>query len=139
MQVRVRVYSARSIIGSFGNTREGTRRGDFIQRWTRDGAGRVDIVDGWDDDDVNNGRLETRWWGTKTSELIMLRPTELVVRDEAVLVLVLMLEDLLDELIVISQHFLYVFSFTNARLLGFYHLLSEIIAHLQTKNWPCTN
>jgi len=63
----------------------------------------------------------------------MLWPTELVVGDEAVFVLVLVLEDLLDELIVIGQHFFHVFIFTSASLLGFYHLFSQIIAHLQTK------
>lgn len=38
--------STRSIGGSRGDLREGTRRGDFIQRWTRGGARRDGVADG---------------------------------------------------------------------------------------------
>lgn len=136
LRVRARVCSERLIGESFGNPREGTRRGDSIQRWTRGGAGRdgivVVVVVNVVSDDTDNGRSETRWCGTKASELVVLRPTELVVGDEAVLVLVLVLEDLLDELIVVGQHLFHILVLARAGLLSFQHLFPQVVAHLQT-------
>lgn len=75
---------------------------------------------------------ETRRRGTKTSELIVLRPTELVVGDEAVLVLVLVLKNLLDQLVVVNQHLLHLFVVAGSALLRLDHLFPQVLAHLYT-------
>lgn len=68
----------------------------------------------------------------------MLRPTELVVGDEAVLVLVLVLEDLLDEFVVVGQHLFHVLGLARAGLLRLQHLFPQVVAHLQAKTMPAT-
>ncbi|CAB0028178.1 unnamed protein product [Trichogramma brassicae] len=60
-------------------------------------------------------------------QLVVLGPAELVVRDEAVLVLVLVLEDLLDEFVVIGQHLFHLLALAGAGLLGLDHLLPQSI------------
>jgi hypothetical protein len=67
--------------------------------------------------------------GRTALQFIVLGPGELVVRDEPVLVLVLVLEDLFDELVVVGQHVLHFFARRLA--LGRHHLLLQVLAHLQ--------
>lgn len=73
---------------------------------------------------------ETRRRGTKASEFVVLWPAELVVRDETVLVLVLVLEDLLDKLVVVGQHLLHLLVVAGTTLLRLDHLLPQVLAHL---------
>lgn len=76
---------------------------------------------------------ETRRRGTKASELVVLRPTELVVGDEAILVLVLVLEDLLNEFVVVGHYLLHLLAVPAAALLRLDHLFPQILAHLCTQ------
>lgn len=75
---------------------------------------------------------ETRRRGTKASELVVLRPTELVVGDEAILVLVLVLEDLLNEFVVVGHYLLHLLAVPAAPLLRLDHLFPQVLAHLRT-------
>lgn len=77
---------------------------------------------------------ETRRRGTKTSELVVLWPTELVVGDETVLVLVLVLEDLLDQFVMVGKHLLHLLVFGGATLLRLDHLFPQVFAHLRAWN-----
>lgn len=76
---------------------------------------------------------ETRRRGTKASEFVVLRPTELVVGDEAILVLVLVLEDLLDEFVVVGHYLLHLLAVPAAALLRLDHLFPQVLAHLCTQ------
>lgn len=64
-------------------------------------------------------------------QLVVLRPGELVVRDEPVLVLVLVLEDLLDELVVLGDHVLDVLGLLAT--VSRHHLLLQVFADLKLR------
>lgn len=68
----------------------------------------------------------------KFSKFVVLGTAELLVRDETVLVLVLVLEDLLDEFVVIGEHLLHLVGLASAGLLGFHHLAFQVLAHLRS-------
>ena len=76
---------------------------------------------------------ETRRRGTKASKLVVLRPTELVVGDEAILVLVLVLEDLLNEFVVVGHYLLHLLAVPAAAFLRLDHLFPQVLAHLCTQ------
>lgn len=71
--------------------------------------------------------LNSSWTG-RGLQLVVFGPGELVVRNEPVLVLVLVLEYLLDEFLVVGHHLLDVIAALGA--FGRGHLLLEVFAHL---------
>lgn len=66
------------------------------------------------------------------SELVVLGSAEFFVRDEAALILVLVLEDLLDELVVVGQHLFHLVVLAGAGLLCLLHLFLQVITQLTT-------